>query len=164
MYRVAGTGLFIQTGQVHSRLCINYRKGNDYFLVIFSLAVIVNLPCRLGSWNPAQTLHTALQSRSLGGHVGWRRCKRRCCHLLEPPAVERQLFSSAGSCLGLHKHPQHSAAKTELHKQHEISWGWATLRLALKWQHVTTKLTIISAANISVATLQHQQSLSTVTD
>lgn len=60
--------------------------------------------------------------------------------LLPPPGTtcnESCLFCSAGSCLGLHKHPQCSAAPAEPYEQPEISWGCSGH--ALRCQHVATK-------------------------
>lgn len=84
----------------NSSLYINYRKGNDYSPVTFSLAVTVGLPCCPGSWSPAPPRHSTAQPRCPGGRGGWRRCKRRCCHLLEPPAAgrERLVQGPAGDC------------------------------------------------------------------
>lgn len=84
----------------NSSLYINDRKGNDDSPVTFSLAVTISLPCRPGSWSPAPPRQNAAQPRCPGGRAGWRRCKRRCCHLLEPPEAGREhsVQGPAGDC------------------------------------------------------------------
>lgn len=84
----------------------------------FGLAVTVSLPCCPGSWSPAAARHSTAQPRCPGWRAGWRRWKRRCCHLLEPPAMgERDQGTEPP---GIAQEPRDSAAKTELHKQHAI--------------------------------------------
>lgn len=93
MHGAAGGGLFYTvTRYTQPRPKIT---GREIITLESSLALLqlLGLPCHPGSWIPAQTLHTALQPRAPGGHEGWRRCKRSCCHLPEPPATRAACFA-----------------------------------------------------------------------